>query len=262
MMGNLKTKEYLTHDELIERIFQEYRDCDKKKYTSLFLSSLSSNKLNYRSGLPVFAIMQSFPKHSFTPCKKTASEKALFDKMNEEDKAFVISRIPCKYCSSLKNIEVDIELIEECFSEVGGLIGHNSLTYYHYLLQTNKLEIVKPIESDFRIFSEIITVLLQANEKETVKKTVQSKIGNIRGFKSNTEQRQALLETLGYCSILETKEHKGLLEHYTNCASTPRKTHSSDWNYPVDFWSGKDGINKQAFRFWFEEYKELEQFWK
>ena len=39
MMGNLKTKEYLTHDELIERIFQEYRDCDKKKYTSLFLSS-------------------------------------------------------------------------------------------------------------------------------------------------------------------------------------------------------------------------------
>ena len=182
--------------------------------------------------------------------------------MNEEDKAFVISRIPCKYCSSLKNIEVDIELIEECFSEVGGLIGHNSLTYYHYLLQTNKLEIVKPIESDFRIFSEIITVLLQANEKETVKKTVQSKIGNIRGFKSNTEQRQALLETLGYCSILETKEHKGLLEHYTNCASTPRKTHSSDWNYPVDFWSGKDGINKQAFRFWFEEYKELEQFWK
>ncbi len=88
------------------------------------------------------------------------------------------------------------------------------------------------------------------------------KIGNIRGFKSNTEQRQALLETLGYCSILETKEHKGLLEHYTNCASTPRKTHSSDWNYPVDFWSGKDGINKQAFRFWFEEYKELEQFWK
>ena len=45
MMGNLKTKEYLTHDELIERIFQEYRDCDKKKYTSLFLSSLSSNKL-------------------------------------------------------------------------------------------------------------------------------------------------------------------------------------------------------------------------
>ena len=47
---------YLTHNELIERIFQKYRDCDKKKYTSLFLSSLSSNKLNYRSGLPDYEI--------------------------------------------------------------------------------------------------------------------------------------------------------------------------------------------------------------
>ena len=53
-MGLLGTKEYLTHDALIERIFQEYRECDKKKYTSLFLSSLSTNKLSYRSGLPVF----------------------------------------------------------------------------------------------------------------------------------------------------------------------------------------------------------------
>ena len=46
MMGLLGKKEYLTHDALIERIFQEYRECYKKKYNSLFLSRLISNKLS------------------------------------------------------------------------------------------------------------------------------------------------------------------------------------------------------------------------
>ena len=143
-----------------------------------------------------------------------------------------------------------------------GAFDPNILTLYYYLLQTNRTEFVKPTESDFRIFSEILTILLAADEKDTVKKTVQLKIGKIKGFKSTTEQRKALLETLGYCSILETNEHKGFLKKYTNLASAPRKTHSSDWNYPVDFWLGKDGINKDAFKFWFGEYKELEQFWR
>ena len=265
MIEILKRKGYTTHDELIEQIFQEYKENDKKKYTSLFLSSLSKNKLSYRSGLPVFAIMQSFPKHSFSIGKDLSIRELSFDKMNKKDKEFIMSRIPCQYCSSLIEIEideVDIELIEECFSDVGGLIGHDLLIYYYYLLQTNKLELVEPIEFDFRIFSEILTILLDADEKDTIKKIVQSKIGKIKGFKSNTEQRQVLLETLGYCGILETNEHRGFLEKYTNFASAPRKNHNSDWSYPVDFWLGKDGINKENFKFWFGEYKELEQFWK
>jgi len=239
-------KKYLTHDELIERIFVEYNKSDKKKITSNFLSSFSKNNINLRSGLSVFAILQTFPKHNF--------------KLREGQ---TLDRItPCEICSSFINIECDTGLIKECFLEVGGLISHSLLIYYYYLLETNKLEVTQPTESDFRIFSEILTILLKADEKDTVKKTVQSKIGKIKGFKSDAEQRQALLETLGYCSILETDEHKGLLNNYINLATAPTKTHSSNWKYPVDFWLGKDGINKEAFEFWFGEYPELEKFWK
>ena len=264
-MKNLETKEYLTHDELIKRIFLEYKKSVKAKYTSLFLSSFSNNKLSHRSGLAVFSIMQSFPKHSFTVSEDSAPNKQLFDKMSDEDKEFVISRMPCKYCSSYKNRKVNIEyieLIEKFFLEVGGLIGTSIRHYYYYLSESNKLDEVKPSNEDFRIFSEILTILLEADEKDTVKKTVLSKIGKIKGFKSDKVQRQALLETLGYCSILETDKHKGFLEHYTNYASAPKKSHSSDWKYPVDFWLGKDGINKEAFKFWFGEYPQLEKFWK
>ena len=57
-------------------------------------------------------------------------------------------------------------------------------------------------------------------------------------------------------------KYKGLLHQYTNLAIAPHKTHSSDWEYPIDFWTGKDGINKEAFKFWFGNYTELERFWK
>ncbi len=261
-MMNLLERNNITHDELINGVFHEYKKANKNKYSALFLSSLSSKKLNWRSGLSTFAIMQSFPKHSFTVRENFGVNKSLFDKMSKEDQKFVVRTTPCKYCSSYKNIEVDIELIEEFFLEVGGLVGFDIQDYYYYLLETNKLDEVKPMEEDFIIFSEILTILLEADEKDTVKKTVLSKIGKIKGFKSNKEQRQALLETLGYCSILETDEHKGFLKKYTNFASAPKKAHSSDWNYPVDFWLGKDGINKEAFKFWFGDYLELKRFWK
>ena len=56
-MLNLINK--ITHNELVEYIFSVYKEADKQKYTNLFLASLSLRKLEWRSGLPVFAIMQS-----------------------------------------------------------------------------------------------------------------------------------------------------------------------------------------------------------
>ncbi len=234
----------ITHDELIEKIFDEYQKAKKSHYVDLFLSSLSSNNLHFRSGLPVYAIMQTFPRHKFT----------------HRDKCDDITT-PCNYCAGYKDMTIDFSFLNDIFNELGGVIPSVD-SYYYYLVETNKLEMVKPTKEDFRIFKDILDIILQTNEDETLKKTVLSKINNIKGFKSNVQQRQALLETLGYCSILETQRHKGFLSRYINFANAPRKTHSSDWSYPVDFWLGKDGINKEAFKFWFSDYPELEQFWK
>ena len=32
-----------------------------------------------------------------------------------------------------------------------------------------------------------------------------------------------------------------LLHQYTNLSIAPKKRHNSDWHYPVDFWTEKDG---------------------
>ncbi|MEC0090827.1 hypothetical protein [Paenibacillus macquariensis] len=242
-----------THAMWNDKLFEEYKQCVKEKVVASFIGSFSSNKPELRSALSVFAVMQTFPDHPFVI----------------RDTQDLRRESPCGICSTAYGYpkeldEKEIEMLTMCLN-AGGLIGHRLSDYYYYLhhFNTNKeMENIQVNEQDILIFSEIIDIILKADENETLKKEVQKNIGKIKGFKAKTEERQVLLETLGYCSILETPKYKGLLKEYINLAVAPRKTHSSDWNYPVDFWLGKDGINKEAFKFWFGNYKQLERFWK
>ena len=242
-MNILENKPTISHDELIRGIFAETIKADRKKYTDLFLASLSTNNPSMRSGLAALAITKSFPDHNFT----------FREQQNHSD----IS--PCRYCSGLQTKKLNIELTKETFETLGGLASFDLADIYCFLYFTNNMENHQPVKKDLQVFSEIINIIQSAKEDETLKKDVMSKINKIENFKSNAQQRQALLETLGYCSILETETHKGLLYEYTNPAVAPRKTHSSDWNYPADWWTGKYGINKKAFEFWFGSYPMLKK---
>jgi hypothetical protein len=241
------------HDMWNVKLFEEYKRSNKEIIIASFLASFSSNKKELRSGLPVFAIMQTFPKHEFVL------------RENQD----LARESPCEICSTAYGYpkelsEKNLEILNICINE-GGLIGHRLSNYYNYLHVFNSNADVKNVkvnEEDLRIFSEILDILLNIEENDTLKKEALKSIAKIKGLRTTLEQRQVLLETLGYCSILETVKYKGLLKEYTNLAVAPRKTHSSDWNYPVDFWLGKDGINKEAFKFWFGDYKQLEKYWK
>jgi hypothetical protein len=235
MFDNIKQ----THDETIDIAFQELEKCDKKQITNLFLSSLSTHNLNWRIGLPTFAIMQTFPKHKFTRYK---------------NKDF--SQTHCEICGSVNTETVDFNFINQIRFSEGGIIGDEIYDFAFLLLQHNKLPNVKPNSEDFRIFNEMMNLIVQSPDEEKPN-SLQKKLKTVKGFKSNEEERRRLLETLGFCSILETEQHKGFLSNFTNLGLAPRNGRSSDWKYPVDWWKGKDGINIKAFNFWFSDYNEL-----
>lgn len=224
------------HDMCIHNLFKEYEICDKKKITSAFLFSLGRNLLNYRAALSVYAIMQSFPYHNF--------------ECFEENENY------CKYCGSTASENVDLTFFDQCRFAVGGIVSLNVYEYLFYLKQANLMEEVYPSKEDFEIFINILDVLKYSNVKDTPN-VLTKKLRFVNGFKSNEEQRKALIETLGYCSILETQAHKGFLSKFTILELAPQKRHSSDWRYPVDWWEGKDGINKDALMFWFSPYPEI-----
>ena len=241
------------HDIWNDKLFEEYKKSKKEKIIASFLASLSSNRPELRSALPVFAIMQTLPNHTFVLAENQT----------------LMGLSPCKICSTDYSFpkeldERDKELLNECINE-GGLITHDLSDYYYYLHSFNNnkdAELINVRNEDIRIFSEILDIVINTKKNDSLKKEILRSIRKIKGFKITAEQSQILLETLGYCSVLETGKYKGLLKEYTNLGVAPKKTHNSDWKYPVDFWLGKDGINKEAFKFWFGQYVQLEKYWK
>jgi hypothetical protein len=226
-----------THDECIKLLFKEYNNISKKKAVNCFLASLSSSQYEYRGILPVYAILQTFPLHVY--------------------KGFEENPDICQVCGSLqKEKELDLNFINQCLYMVGGVISKNIYEFTFYLKQANYLNDVYPQEEDYNIFNEIIKIVKSASNDEKPN-DISKKIAKIKHFKSTGEQRKVFLETLGYCSILETPEHKGFLSKFTSLEHAPRKTKSSDWSYPVDWWTGKFGINEDAYNFWFGDCNKL-----
>jgi len=85
------------------------------------------------------------------------------------------------------------------------------------------------------------------NSGELHKRLIKSKI--LKSF--NGAQIRSLIEILGCCGILTSEKRTGPLYEYINIASSPRKSNRSDWSYPVCFWTGQDGLDKDAYDFWF-----------
>jgi hypothetical protein len=229
-----------THDESIDWLFREYEKANKKHVTDLFLASLSTNQVSWRVGLSVYAIMQTFPIHTY---------QTLSDNITKVS--------PCMICSGY-SVYASFNYMNLMRIVVGKLLFHSPYNYAFCLQEHNKIsKEIKPNEKDFELFRQLIIFIHSHKEikgtTELLKCLKKSRIFIL----CDDEQLHALIELLGYCCILESPRHPGPLTQYVNLAVAPRKTHSSEWAYPAGFWTGKDGINKGAYDFWFGNYPEL-----
>lgn len=229
--------EIQSHEHAIVIIQHAIKKIKKSQVTDSFLQSFGSGQLEERAIFPVFAIMQTFPIHDFEPYSTENSQV-------------------CRVCASNREKKVNRSFLNLARYKTGGVVTHDIYAYAFYLQQFNLMETKRPSTQDIDIFREILNCFAKAKPNETPS-DIQKKIKLIAGFKSNEEQRRVLIDSLGFCSILETKEHAGFLKHYTCLELAVRKSRSSDWRYPVDFWTGKDGINKGALNFWFGEYEKI-----
>lgn len=241
------------HNQSIEELAFQYSRCmnEKNKIVSFFLASLSTKKMIWRSFLPAFVIARTYPIHVF----------------EAGDKTDIWDNPICRICLQSENwgLKEDKYNFYLKQAELGGGINVPTIGFYIVLLsEFNKLKdyYAYPNYEDISIFSHIMLYLTEAKESESLKKDILKKIKSIPGFHSNVFQCQCLLQTLGFCGILETEQHKSPFHEYVNLSFAPKKTHNSDWAYPVDFWTPLDGINKKAFEYWFGGYPPLENYWR
>ncbi|MGI1679254.1 MAG: hypothetical protein K6L75_11010 [Cellvibrionaceae bacterium] len=230
-----------SHDEAVQLAIDLKNRLSIKQVSRNFVASLSSRKLIYRSGLPALAVMQKFPDHKFAHIKGFGPDNQ------------------CSTCISSRNNPSyqTKEFIEEGSESTGGLVSYGNIYMYWALLALQEeLPELVPSESDYHILLKIIQTIENV-PSDTTPRFLQKSLRTIKDFHSNEEQRITLLETFGYCGILQTEEHRGSLYKYTPLGLAPRKRHSSDWCYPVDWWMGKDGVNRSAVNFWFPELESL-----
>lgn len=225
------------HDEALEQCFAFRNMLAKRTVTDAFLASLTSASLAHRAGLAAYAIMQRMPDHRY-----------------EETPAGF-----CRICSAKEaRSRIDLTALNHERYAIGSMLGHRTpYELQFFLSQHIALERVAPTQKDVDVFNAILARLDgAANDCKPVE--MEKILRRTTGLSATVDQSRALLEILGFCSILESKKHRGYLTTYTNTGLAPAKSHSSDWAYPVDFWTGADGVNREALQFWFGDYEGIE----
>lgn len=286
----------MTHNEALELLLKEYANSDRKRLTDLFIQTLPIGRIHF--GLQILSKMKTYYVHSYSiydipktgdfdkdenlwikENKKPFSERKYltFENMTVEQQKEIMeepTRTPCLICSSC--FEKDIEKYP--FNPEYGVHESNVFHMVECLQQENRESISfvyndKQQKDGLNILEEVFDIITSVQESDGIR-YVYKLLKKTEFFKywKHEEKRirvefyaelalQHLLEIMGYLSILHTEKYRGSFYEF-NEGITPRSSRSSDWNYPVDFWRGKNGIDKIAFQYWFGEYKELEKFWK
>jgi hypothetical protein len=217
----------LTLRQSVEWLFESLEKVEKTDVVSLFLASLSTNRVDWRCGLSAYALCKNLPKPDYSVDFKSPIE-------------------------TFKEIDLSLDN-QTRFSSGCGMYGCDYFDYNYLafcLDQHLRLPIVEPQIKDISIFKTIIDTVLEMREEDTPN-DLEKKLASKKAFKSSHWQRRYLLETLGFCSVIESPNAQGYLENFIPKEKRHLDNHMSEWNYPIRIWRGHNGINKKALQYWF-----------
>jgi hypothetical protein len=224
----------ITHDEAVAWALREFAAAEKASVVQNFLAGLGRNAPHLRAALSAHAIMTHFPNHA---CALT-------------DWPF------CWICGAYPTQTFNRSFANRC-RWAGAVTGlHEPQTLAFYLQQHNQADVEEVSGADIDLLCALLDLIASSPANETPTKLAR-KVRALAGMTLSVEQAQCVLETLGYAGILQNPEHPGFIYRHMTCCFVPHKSHHSDWAYPIDFWTGKDGVNADALKFWFAAYPQI-----
>ena len=218
----------MSHDQVLSATHNAFSQLSLKDIRDAFLASLSSRRLEWRSALGSYAIAQILPAHSFT------------------------GNLHCAICGQ------DYRLDETHFNwnvfnferfKWGGS-RHLQPAYLAFDLLTFKnFSGYAPSDHDVGIFRQILAIIQQLPPNATPN-DLERRLSKI--FASNQSERRVLITILGLCGIIQPKSHPGFLTTFVPYQQRMMPPGSkNDWEYPLWWWRGQDGINPEALNFYF-----------
>lgn len=222
----------ISHRETLERINVIIKKIDARDVANAFLYSLKSHKLEYRSALGSYWYAISIPKH------ETTSEEH------------------CKICDWYKwksnPNEYDLKRGSNVLNferyKWGG-IRHTKTEYALFdLEQFLLLPKALATKDDMKILKKILDCISKLEPKNKAGKyrdyIVKQKI-----IKGNKNEISVLLNILGICGILSSKEYPCYIDKFTKAdGNRDPVEYNNDFSYPVNRWKASDGINTDRFK--------------
>ncbi|HEX5082077.1 MAG TPA: hypothetical protein VFY40_08525 [Blastocatellia bacterium] len=218
----------LSHADIVSRAISAVRGVDRRAVANAFVASLSSRRLELRSALGSFAVLQHFPRH--TVPRQSGS---------------------CPVCG-VYNREADLEDLNILNFErfKWGGVRHDDPLYASLDLQLfQKLPHINPTAGDVAIFKNLLQTI-EAAPVKTTSATLEKHLAKV--FKSNKAERDTVVGILGLCGLLGVPAHPGYLGKFIPCSKRELPgRHFVDMVYPACWWKRSDGINHEALVYWF-----------
>lgn len=231
--GLLWPVETLDHAALQERMFSAYAQASKQHVVDNFILGVQENRPELRAGLSAYAFMQHFPRH---------------DEQLHHDFA-------CAVCGHIGDDPFDGTWLSNVAHSAGAVIGGGIDVITFLLEQQNRTPHRRPASSSTLV--ALLRLLHHDAAPDETPTRIVKRVRAIAGLQVNVEQAKHLLDLLGHAGLLRTPTHPGLAQRFVHVGLMPRKSHSSDWCYPVDFWTGAQGVNAEALHFWFADHPDI-----
>jgi hypothetical protein len=225
MFENVK----LTHDDVMRRALVAVHAVERQTVADAFVHSLSSHRLELRSALGSFAVLQHFAQHE----------------------AHEMEGLWCAVCGCPLDCSEreDLSVLNFERHKWGG-VRHSDPLYAALDLELFvRLPHIHVAADDVRLFQSLLRAI-EAAPPETSSSVLEKHIGKV--FKSNKAERDIVIGILGLCGILATPAHPGFLQRfipYSDRTLPPRRF--VDMAYPACWWRRTDGINREAVAYWF-----------
>jgi len=215
----------VSHDDIVKDAVKIVRKIDRRAVADAFVVSLTSRRLDLRSALGSYAVLQHLSRH-------TAGK----------------SRGECAVCGVYFGPAETEDLNVLNFERLKwGGVRHDQLLYAGFDLKLfAKLPRVVPESADVKIFQDVVQAI-EAVPPKTRSGSLQKHLAAC--FKSSKPERDKVIEILGFCGVLETEAHRGFLSHFVPVEE--RETPDVEMAYPACWWRRSDGINREAIAFWF-----------
>ena len=215
------------HEESMKRLLALLEQITVQVVADAFLYSLTTRELEYRSALGSYWYGRAIPPHSST-CEKSCA---------------------CGWCETDKmfGFQLSSRNLTNFNRYKWGQVNFGNLSAILFdLEQFSKLPRKKPSDRDFQVLRNILSAIkeLSPSKKAGAYRDLLSKK---KLFPANKQEIGVLLDILGICGVLSSREHPCPYISCKGAYGLPPREHTNDFRYPVSYWHAEDGVNEERF---------------